>query len=497
MQRSMLRLVAAAGLSVVILSGCGGMPSIGFSGLFQSDVKAAAEARYANNSAEQALARAEETFAEGFEQKLGFYAPEHFEDAQDALENARKLVAKKAKDSDVFEAAYRTEKNIEDGLKIKAAVEEQLAEPLRYQAALVKRGTDKSFPKEYDEIMDDLADLIELIEAGKPKKAAEDLPQLVTDLRALEIKTIKFNALNPGQVIMARADKLDAKKIAPALYNEASANLQQADAFIQLNPYQEAKAAELSAAFEFAAKHLLHVVEETIALQGVDKKDLVWGIIQQEDQLLQIGKAMGHVDVRDLPLAKQAAALASKAAELREKEQEATRLHEQLAEAGKSQQALKGELAGLQDDSQQARQRIAELEAQLQAQLAAAENDKQTSHARVAELEQQLAQQSANAQGDALLTQTRIDELEKQLKIKSDDNVAAQARIRQLEQRLASSEAKAKKLQARVSALSDALNTEKARSSDLADELADAESTAAVASGDTTGDKPRLESPSL
>ncbi len=467
------KLIAAVGLSAVLLSGCGGMPSMGFSGLFQSDVNAAAKARYANKNTEEALAGAEAAFAKGVEEKLNFYAPEHFEDARDALENARKLASKKAGGSAVFEEAYRTEKNIEDGIQVKAAVKTQLAEPLRYQEALEKRGTDKSFPKEYADAMDELGDLIDLIEAGKPGKITEDLPGLVTELRALEIKTIKFNVLNPGQMVLARTDELDAEKIAPSLHKEASAAFQQADAFIQLNPYEEAKAAELSAAFVFAAKHLLHVTEATIALQGVDKKSLVWGILQQEEQLLKIGKAMGHTDVRDLPLAKQAVALASKAADLRAKEEEAKRLSNELTEAGKTREALKGELTGVQDDTRMAK-------------------------ARVHKLEEQIKQLSANAQGDALLTKTRINDLEKQLKAKSDDSVAAKARIRQLEQRLAASKTNADNLQARVSALDDALNSEKDHRSNLAEELADAGSVEATEAPATEADsKPRIQAPSL
>lgn len=481
MKKSILKRVVITGLFALLLSGCGSMPSMDFSNLFPSEIKEAAQARYANKSIEEALAMAEETFAKGIEEQLEFYAPEHFDDAQDALETARKLVSKKAKTGDIFEHAYLTEKNIEAGMQIKAAVNAHLAEPLRYKSALEKRGSDKSFAKEYANLMDDLDDLIELIEEGKPEKIAKDLPELVADLRALEIKTIKFNALNPGQTVLNRADKQGAEKIAPSLYKEATIALQQAEAFIQLNPYEETKIAEISAAFIFSAKHLLHVTEETIALQGLDKKGLVWAILQQEEQLLEIGKAMGAADVRDRPLAKQSAALAKRARDLLEKEKEAKRLMAALAEADKSQEALKGEISGQQSDVRMAKARINELEEQLKARMAAAEDDRLAARSRIAELEEQLEQLAASTQGDAQLTETRIADLEKQLKVTSADEAAAKARIGQLEQQLVATSTKTDKLQSQVSELNNALNTEKERNNRLAEKLTAASSAEAPA----------------
>jgi hypothetical protein len=92
---------------------------------------------------------------------------------------------------------------------------------------------------------------------------------------------------------------LGAEKIAASLHLEATAAHQQADGFVQLNPYEEARINELSAAFTFAAKHLLHVTTETVALQEMDKKSLAAVILRQEEQLQRIGKGLGSEDVRD------------------------------------------------------------------------------------------------------------------------------------------------------------------------------------------------------
>ena len=364
----------AAVLCAGMLSGCGGMPKmdlglgdLGMGNLFESDADKAAAARYANMSGEQAVNQAKATFDKGVEERLGFYAPEHFDDAQDALQDARKLLAKKAKDSEIFKAAYLTEKNVEDGLKVKAAVAQHLAEPLRYQGALERRTADKAYPKEYKDLMEDLGDLISTVEAGKAEKVAKDRDELVAKLRALEIKVIKYNALHPGETLLAKAKELGAEKIAATLYLEATAAHKQADGFVQLNPYEEARINELSAAFTFAAKHLIHVTTETVALQETDKKSLAAVILRQEEQLQRIGKGLGSEDVRDQSLEDQAAALAKKAMELAAKAGEAERLGGKLEQAAKAQAELTEQQANNNTELDNAKTRIAELEQQLAA----------------------------------------------------------------------------------------------------------------------------------
>ena len=484
MKTQNLHLIMAAALSAGLLGGCGNMPNMDLDlsalhmgGLFQSDVEKAAAARYANMTGEQAVNQAEASFNKGVEERLAFYAPEHFDDAQDALQDARKLLAKKAQDSDIFKAAYLTEKNVEDGIQAKAAVKQYLAEPLRYQEALERRAAAEAYPKEYKNLMDDLGDLIRTVEAGKADKVAKDLPELVAGLRALEIKVIKYNALNPGETLLAKAEKLDGDKIAASLYLEATAAHQQADGFIQLNPYEEAKVNELAAAFTFAAKHLLHVTEETVALQEVDKKSLVTVILQQEEQLQRIGKGLGSADVRDQPLGNQAAALATRAMELAAKAEEAKRLSGELEQANKTQADLKGQLGSSETELGSAKARIAELEQQLGAQQAQGSS----ANARITELEQQLQTQTAEAQA----AQARIGELELQLKNQQadaqGDKLASQAKARQTEQQLAAKTAEAKKLQATIDSLNASLDAEKEKSRTLAQELAAASTVEAPA----------------
>jgi len=299
----------AVAVAVVWLSGCASPGP-------KSQVTAEEVAKFASLSPEEAIKAGDASLAQARQDELPFYAPRHFRDAEKAMADARGLMAKKGDVRQIPQLAALSDKSVSEGRGVKAAVMVALKDELRLKKALEQVQAPQIFARDTEKIVERLSTLVAAIEDGKGEKIAKDQQKLNADMAALEVRTIKYSALNPAERVLADAKVKGAEKLAVVTFKEGNEVYQRADAFIQQNAHDQNGVEKAGREALFAAKHALAMVEGVKALEPVVKASLEQVIIADEGRLLIIGKALGAADVRDRSLAEQAQSLAKSAAAL-------------------------------------------------------------------------------------------------------------------------------------------------------------------------------------
>jgi len=296
-------------VAVVWLSGCATSGP-------KSQVTAEEVAKFASLSPEEAIKAGDASLVQARQDELPFYAPRHFRDAEKAMVDARGLMAKKGDVRQIPQLAALSDKSVNEGRGVKASVLVTLKDELRLKKALEQVQAPQIFSRDNEKVVERLSALIAAIEDGKGDKIAKDQQKLNADMVALEVRTIKYSALNPAERVLAEAKAKGAEKLAAVTFKEGGEVYQRADAFIQQNAHDQNGVEKAGKDALFAAKHALAMVEGVKALEPVVKASLEQVIIADEGRLLVIGKALGAADVRDRSLAEQAQSLAKSAAAL-------------------------------------------------------------------------------------------------------------------------------------------------------------------------------------
>lgn len=266
-------------------------------------------AKFAALSPEEAIRLGGEGLAKAKQDELPLYAPRHFRDAEKAVADARGMLTKKGDARQIAQAVALSEKSLANAQAVKVKVLAALKDEFRLRQALEQVDAQKNFKRDYEGVSERLGDLIGAIEDGKGDKIAKDQQKLNADMTALEVRAIKYVALQPAEGVLAEAKTKSAEKLASVTFREANEVYQRADAFVQQNAHDKKGVERAGREALFAAKHALAVAEGVKALEPVVKASLERAITAEEGRLQQIGKALGAVDVRDRSLAEQVQAL--------------------------------------------------------------------------------------------------------------------------------------------------------------------------------------------
>ena len=276
-----------------------------------------------------------------------------------------------------------------------AIVQSRLVNVLALKNQLDKDNVNKVYPKEYDKSFSELSSLIEKVELEKDGSIDKDKLELIKMMQALDVKAIQYTALHESDAINEDTQSKDGWKLAPVTLAEAQRVYLDAGNRITQTPHDEALVKRAGADALFAARHARYVSERVLALQNTIKESVETIVLEEEKRLLGITTALGHNDLRDQPVEKQALELALVAGEFAQGQQ-------------KSKQAI-GEVS---DQSKNFEKRLKEADVSLlQANAQLAEKDAQLSN-KNAKLSEQDAQISEK--------DTQLAEKDAQLKILND-----------------------------------------------------------------------------
>lgn len=278
------------------------------------------------------LDKLKEDISQGREDQLAYFAPSTFKQAVEEFDNATEeymdIGQNGASSLNVFQSdteQYKQAKQeiinyialanqkLKFAYSIRETAESTLAETFAQRTLLKEINAPKVYAKDYRKISDRVDDLVEYIDEGKVSKAQDKQPKLLIDMHALEVRTVRYNALGQLDKDIAYIKKKRLAKYVPISHKQLLAARSNANATITATPRAtaEIKASVVLAEFELA--HLYHISKEVNALKKTKSKYFEQYLLAKETQLHTVTESLGTDDVRDLAIEKQVEAIALQA----------------------------------------------------------------------------------------------------------------------------------------------------------------------------------------
>ncbi len=257
----------------------------------------AASARQAANTTQtpqQVCETASMAVSTANKEELYFFAPLHLEQASDALDDGLDQIKNKETQAEGVKKCFKVGKLIEDGLTIKTRVKASLSDSLAELAMLKKVDIEKRFSEDIQDSADDIVNLVKKIEAGKMNEAMQDQSELLKDMIDLEINIVTYNNLNPVEVMIEKADDINADNLAEKTFDKAVVELESAKKFIQSNYRDNDGVKKTSALAMRAAKHAFYIAQEVETLQELDSEKAEEKVLYFESLLERINKMFNN-----------------------------------------------------------------------------------------------------------------------------------------------------------------------------------------------------------
>ncbi len=359
-------------------------------------------ARFERLPTVEAVAEVEKSLQQGREQKqLDFYAPEHYQVASQALAEAKAQLGAGSRET-VIRKVATAEAVLRNGDRVMARIKDLMQPELGIKQRLEALGADDIYRPEYESVLKRLKQVIRDIETGRQEQAETQRPALMSEMQALQVRSLRYNALHETEELLKRVKNRGAEKLAPVSYGEALEAFRLADETIQNGATDPAQIEQLAQAALFAARRALYVTQAVAALTQMVTLSPEQVVLDEEYRLYRIGRMLGAPDQRDHSLEAQSEQLAAVAAamneEVRQQQQVADILREaiinQVVDAEADLQRMQRSLARLEQERTQWQAQQVELRerlAGLQAELAQARVRLAASEAQRRQLNAQLA----------------------------------------------------------------------------------------------------------
>jgi len=300
-------------------------------------------AKYSTLSAKEAVTEFDKRIYDAINSDMPFLAPNYFREADKILQDSREALAKKTKNELISDLA-KGDAILDKGLVVMANVKKTFADELKIKEQLDKENADKIYPREYQKVVADFSGLIEKVELEKGDKIDKDRGELAKALQALDVRAVQYTALHDSDVINEETRKRDSDKQAVSTLAEALRVYQDAAARIAQAPHDEDAVKRAGSDALFAARHAKYVSERMVALQIQFKASAEKVVLQEEDHLLSISRALAQKDMRDQPMDAQVAEITKLAGELSQSRELQQKSEQSLASTNKQIQDLETRL---------------------------------------------------------------------------------------------------------------------------------------------------------
>ena len=166
-------------------------------------------------------AKAEDALSQARQKEWGLYAPRKLDELEKSVAKVRDAT-ERGNRKRATEELMRTEKIMTEGGAVVAAVKTELDEELQLRARLRELKAEDAYPKEYEQVATKLRDLIVKAGEGKPEQILKEKGALNARMLALEVKVIRFRALNDVEIMLGEAKKKGARILAISNVLESS-----------------------------------------------------------------------------------------------------------------------------------------------------------------------------------------------------------------------------------------------------------------------------------
>lgn len=318
-------------LLAAVLAGCAAPVSTNIK------VSEANVAKYNNLADLAVVATLEKNIEEARKSGMPFLAANYFREAQQVLKECQGGLGNKPKEVLVNTAA-KGDAILEKGRAVMGIVQYRFAKELEYKAQLDEHDASRLLPREYERVIGDLSGLIEKVEREQADNIDAKKEALQKSMLDLVIRTVQEGALRESEKLNAETESNNAQRQAPLTYAEALRVYQSAKDQIAAAHHDRNLVQRLSAEAMFAARHARQVNERVELLQSQlrinsggsvsagaavgagtvqvgaqteskpaanERVSVEMLVLQEEERLLGIAKALGLKDLRDQPLEQQ------------------------------------------------------------------------------------------------------------------------------------------------------------------------------------------------
>ena len=191
--------------------------------------------------------------------QVNVLAPKNYEQARDALKDARKSLESKDDAKEVLKEVAEGRAYLKRAQEFAKVGTDNMAEVVKTRQLALDAGAKDSYAQDFRKADDKLKDVSEDIEKNKPENAMKNRDELLSAYLDLELRGIKRKNLAEAEGLVKDADRKDAKKWAPRTYAVAQKSIDDAEAFITANRHDTAQIKVLSDKALADAQHVIQV----------------------------------------------------------------------------------------------------------------------------------------------------------------------------------------------------------------------------------------------
>jgi OOP family OmpA-OmpF porin len=228
-------------------------------------------------------------------EQLNILSPNGFKKAESAFFSAQKDLEKGNEITDIRKSVMESRDHLQRAEEIATISRTTLTDALKAREMARSAGATK-FEKEYRQVENNFLDLTRAIERDNLSYAQDNRSKVIERYRELEVRAIKEETIGEVRTLIARAEALDARKIAPLSYNQAVEQVNATDAFISANPYAKEEMHTMAREALFKANRLVVITEQSNRVKEMKPEEIV---LVMEKHLHTISAAIGAQDMRD------------------------------------------------------------------------------------------------------------------------------------------------------------------------------------------------------
>lgn len=298
--------------SLSLLAGCAG-PAVKDSQSIQQSALEQAKSVAADQNPSEIIASTRDLQIEAQREDLYFFSPSYMEQAESAMNQAESALKENKPSQEVIAHALTAQQYFTRGLETKQTAQQQLKAGFDGLQMLRDLESDTLLKSDFEDLLDEMKDLIVLLEQGKTTEALTEQKAFLADVTELEVATLKKRHFDPAEVAFEKAEDSDAEDFAAKSFEQAQKALDALERFIESQPNQREQIQNDSQSSIRLSQHAEHVSKAVQPLLKLKADSAEAHVLFVEGLLQRIGGSLQSDDVTHLPLNSQSIALAQTA----------------------------------------------------------------------------------------------------------------------------------------------------------------------------------------
>lgn len=263
-----------------------------------------------------------ETELQGFE-GLKIYAPENFSELNSAWKEASEIYQELRVEPSKINKSYSmfssetyaealteqlsiVEASYQALTALKAKADTILADAIAQMDYLETIEADKIYNRQFNSLYRKYKALFEYVVVDELEEAQEAQVEFLNQAKSLEIKVVQKKFIQPLKVRLVQLRKNDLNDIAVTSFATAAAQIKLAESTVTANPRDLKSIEGAVAAANFELEHVKNVAHQVKLLASVEDEHFEPAVLEIENRLLAISKAVDGSDYRDQVLRVQA-----------------------------------------------------------------------------------------------------------------------------------------------------------------------------------------------